>query len=143
VIRFATDDLTENGAVVAGSAKGYEATFDFRVGDWLKTDKPDERKNWTTRNPLGLRLLRYQVQQYQGADVADQNAQMVVNLPGRTADYAKGAYYPDVYSAQQDYATTGLPLPTTMPVPAGQAGTPSTPVAPAVTPAAAGKPRVN
>ena len=114
-VRYATDELTENGAVIANSAKGYEVSLDFRVGDWVKTEDDEARKKWTTRNPLGLRLIRYQVQQYVGTDVAMQDSTQTVLLPGRTADYAPGTAL-DVNTAQSDQV--GLQaLPTSLPVP--------------------------
>ena len=114
-VRFATDELTENGAVIANSAKGYEVSMDFRVGDWVKTDDDEARKKWTTRNPLGLRLLRYQVQQYVGTDVPVQDATQTVVLPGHTADYAQGAAL-DVNTAQ-GAGVGAQALPTSIPVP--------------------------
>lgn len=116
-VRFATDDLTENGAVTAGSAKGYEITMDFRIGDWLKTEDEEIRQKWVVRNPLGLRLMRYQVQQYLGSDVQVVDSVQPINLTGTTASYAPGTA-PDVNSAQSDQATKGLPLAPSMPVPA-------------------------
>jgi len=119
-VRFATDDLTENGAVTPNSAKGYEITMDFRVGDWVKTEDEEIRQKWVVRNPLGLRLMRYQVQQYVGSDVNLSDSVTPVLLHGTTASYAPGTA-PDVNTAQTDQATQGLPLQSAIPVPA-QAG---------------------
>lgn len=136
-VRFATDELTENGAVVANSAKGYEVSMDFRVGDWIQTEDDEVRKKWTTRNPLGLRLLRYQVQQYVGTDVPLQEGAQVVILPGNTADYAPGTA-PDVNTAQDpQFAAQALPTrqPILPPAPRfGQSLTPPQVPAPALQP---------
>jgi len=115
IIRFATDGLSENGAVAANTAQGYEVVLDFRVGDWIKTDDKDERDKWLGWNPLGIRVHRYQVHPYMGADVplqvGDPGNVTPVDLPGKTASYAPGSQ-PDVQTlaAQEASATATTPL---------------------------------
>jgi len=103
IVRFATDSLAENGAVIRGSAQGYEAVLDFRIGDWVKTDKQEVRDNWLSWNPLGMRLYRYQVHQYQGADVqlAAGDPGNLTTVPVQMTGGAPGPEsVPDVNTAQ-------------------------------------------
>ncbi len=94
-IRYALDDCDQTGAYRPGTSTGHEIALEFMLGDYVKTTDNDLRQAWVRRNPLGVKVLRYQVTRYQGADVelADpsQADSGVRRLPGPTESYAPGA----------------------------------------------------
>jgi len=78
-IRIATDDMSNTGALIPSSAKGYEVVIKFKMGVYPNIKDGTLRDQWVVRNPLGVKVLDIQRTRYTGQDVDDQNTERVVN----------------------------------------------------------------
>jgi len=77
-IRIATDDMSNTGALVPGTAKGYEVVLKFKTSVYPNIKEANLKDQWVVRNPLGVKVLDITRTRYIGADVDDQGTERVV-----------------------------------------------------------------